>query len=151
MTGSTFGFTTEQLEALVEVMFVAAMGDDELSRPERRQLTDFALSLSGGALQPADVAGLLAKAATVLQAEGAEARLAHVAATLVGDSARSLAFGLALAVASADGLGPEKKAVLDSIGRALDIDEATQAALHADPLGWLAPSVHAPPSIRQPR
>jgi tellurite resistance protein len=93
-----------RLSALVEVMFLAAVADEELSADERARFEEAALSLTGGRLSSEKLSALTEKMVKDLQAAGRPARLDAIRARLPDVALRKLAFSLAVQVTAADGI-----------------------------------------------
>jgi tellurite resistance protein len=118
-----------ELEALVEVVFLGASADGELSAEEHevfahtvRQLADERIGTRLG-----ELVGRFKRA---LQSSGREARLRALKAELPKPSARRLALELAIQVAAVDGSirGSERELILDT-AEALGIDRSLAASL----------------------
>jgi tellurite resistance protein len=93
-----------ELEAFVEIMFLAASSDGEFSDVERRHFLDSVESLTDARLTPAVLDRLLARAASELASSGRSARLTAVRDRLPQHGARRAALSLAVQVAASDGI-----------------------------------------------
>ncbi|MFO0555207.1 MAG: tellurite resistance TerB family protein [Polyangiaceae bacterium] len=116
-------FDTPQLEALVEIMVLAASADGEFSDEERQRLRTSVLTLTSRRLSPERIDPLLNGLERRIASEGRAARLATVRAALGSPASRRVALDLALQVMAADGVlrTSERELVLD-IAVALEID-----------------------------
>jgi tellurite resistance protein len=93
-----------KLEALVEVMFLAASADGEFSPVERAHFLKSVESLTDGRLPTARLAQLVAEAGEALEREGREARLLNAKGRLPDVASRRVALALAIRVTAADGI-----------------------------------------------
>lgn len=93
-----------RLEALVEMMFLAASADGEFSEIERAHFVKSVESLTDGRLNGPRLEQLLARAKSDLDAAGRDARLASVKQRLPDARARKVALSLAIQVTAADGI-----------------------------------------------
>jgi tellurite resistance protein len=120
----------EKVEALVEMMFLAATADGELGREELDQFTKSAEELTSRLIAGEKLDALLARAKKELDAQGREARLLAVKARLPDPSARRLALTLAIRITAADGIlrTSERELILETAA-ALDIDGHAAADL----------------------
>ncbi len=112
-----------KLEALVEVMFLAAQADGEFSVVERAHFLKSVESLTTGRIPTPRLAELVKEAAAALESEGREARLASVKARLPDAASRKVALLLAIQVTAADGIirTSERELILEA-AEALEID-----------------------------
>jgi uncharacterized tellurite resistance protein B-like protein len=119
-----------KLEALVEVMFLAAAADGEFSDVEKAHFVKSVESLTDGRLPRAKLEALVVEAEAALEREGREARLASVKARLPEANARRVALSLAIQVTAADGIirTSERELILET-AEALDIDRDDAANL----------------------
>lgn len=122
-----------QLEALIEMMFLAASADGELADEEKKLFESSVTSLTGGKLGGDKLAALLARAKQDLDASTREARLASVKERLPDAKARKAALGLAIQVTAADGVirTSERELIMDT-AEALEIDRDEAADLVRD-------------------
>jgi uncharacterized tellurite resistance protein B-like protein len=132
-TSAVRGLADPQLEALVEIMYLAAAADGELAGEEQKQFESSILSLTDGRLDSAALAALLDKATQALEAEGREARLAAVKQRLPNAGARKAALALAIQVTAADGIirTSERELIMET-AEALEIDFDEAADLVRD-------------------
>jgi tellurite resistance protein len=119
-----------KLEALVEVMFLAAAADDEFSDVEREHFVKSVESLTDGKIAHARLETLVSEATSALEREGREARLASVKSRLPDAGSRRVALSLAIQVMAADGIirTSERELILET-AEALEIDRDEAANL----------------------
>jgi uncharacterized tellurite resistance protein B-like protein len=119
-----------KLEALVEVMFLAASADGEFSDVEREHFVKSVESLTDGRIAHAKLEALVSDAAAALESEGREARLASVKARLPDAGSRKVALSLVIQVTAADGIirTSERELILET-AEALEIDRDEAASL----------------------
>jgi tellurite resistance protein len=119
-----------KLEALVEVMFLAASADGDFSAVEREHFVKSVESLTDGRIALARLEALVTEAGAALEREGREARLASVKARLPEPGARRVALSLAIQVTAADGIirTSERELILET-AEALEIDRDDAANL----------------------
>ncbi len=129
--GSTVrGLSNAKLEALVEIMFLAASADGEFSPVERDHFVKSVESLTDSRLGPAALEAVLDRAKAELDASGRAARLASVKERLPEVGARRVALSLAIQVTAADGIirTSERELILET-AEALQIDSSDAADL----------------------
>jgi uncharacterized tellurite resistance protein B-like protein len=119
-----------KLEALVEMMFLAASADGEFSDEEQTHFKKSLESLTSTRLDANELDTLLARAKSDLDAQGREARLSAVKERLPEPGARKVALSLAIQIAAADGIirTSERELILDT-AEALEIDRDEAADL----------------------
>ncbi len=119
-----------KLEALVEVMFLAAFADGEFSVVERVHFLKSVESLTDGRIPTTRLQELVDAAGTALDRDGRDARLAGIKERLPDAGARRVALSLAIQVTLADGViyDSERELVLE-LADTLEIDRASAAAL----------------------
>jgi tellurite resistance protein len=119
-----------KLEALVEMMFLAASADGEFSDVERAHFVKSVESLTDGRLSAPRLSELLAQAKADLESAGRDARLLRVKQRLTDAGARKVALSLAIQVAAADGIirTSERELILET-ANALEIDPGEAADL----------------------
>ena len=124
------GLSNAKLEALVEMMFLAASADGDFSDVERQHFLQSVESLTDGRLAKAALEGLLERAKTDLETSGREARLSAVKERLPDPGARKVALSLAIQVTAADGIirTSERELILET-AEALEIDRDEAADL----------------------
>ncbi len=115
--------SSAKLEALVEMMFLAASADGEFSQVERGHFLASVESLTDGRLDSAALDALLVKATADLEAGGREQRLLAVKERLPDPAARQVALSLAIQVTAADGIirTSERELIMET-AEALGID-----------------------------
>jgi uncharacterized tellurite resistance protein B-like protein len=119
-----------KLEALVEVMFLAASADGDFSDVEREHFVKSVESLTDGRIAHAKLETLVSDATAALESEGREARLASVKARLPDAGSRKVALSLVIQVTAADGIirTSERELILET-AEALEIDRDEAANL----------------------
>ena len=119
-----------KLEALIEVMFLAASADGEFSSVERAHFLKSVESLTDGRIASARLSVLVSEAREALETEGREARLGSVKARLPDAGSRRVALSLAIQVIAADGIirTSERELILET-AEALEIDRDEAANL----------------------
>ena len=124
------GLSNAKLDALVEMMFLAASADGDFSDIERKHFVQSVESLTDGRLAKPALEALLDRAKTDLEASGREARLAAVKERLPDRGARKVALSLAIQVTAADGIirTSERELILQT-AEALEIDRDEAADL----------------------
>lgn len=129
------GLPSDKLDALVEVMFLAASADGEFSEVERAHFLSSVESLTDGRLAKPALSALLDRAKADLDANGREARLQAVRERLPDAGARKVALSLAIQVTAADGIirTSERELILET-AVALEIDADVAADLVAKAL-----------------
>ena len=124
------GLSNAKLDALVEMMFLAASADGEFSDVERKHFLHSVEALTDGRLAGAALPALLDRAKTDLEANGREARLKAVKERLPDPGARKVALSLAIEVTAADGIirTSERELILETAD-VLEIDRDQAADL----------------------
>jgi uncharacterized tellurite resistance protein B-like protein len=119
-----------KVEALVEVMFLAASADGDFSDIEREHFLKSVESLTDGRIARARLDALVKEASDALEQDGREARLASVKERLPDAGARRVALSLAIQVTAADGIirTSERELILET-AEALEIDRDEAADL----------------------
>jgi len=121
------GLSDSKLEALVEMMYLAAAADGEFSDVERQHFLSNLESLTDGRLSRSRLETLLARAAKDLESSGRDARLTSVKERLPEPGARRVALALAVQVMAADGIirTSERELIMETAGvLEIDADEA---------------------------
>ncbi|HVU04290.1 MAG TPA: TerB family tellurite resistance protein [Polyangiaceae bacterium] len=123
----------QKIQALIEMMYLAATADGELSESEHRAFLKSAEDLTSRLITGKDLEALLERAKKDLEESGRDARLEAVKGRLPDAGARKLALSLAIQVTLADGVvrTSERELIMDT-ARALDIDGDTAADLVRD-------------------
>jgi uncharacterized tellurite resistance protein B-like protein len=124
------GLSSAKLDALVEMMFLAASADGEFSDVEREHFLRSVESLTDGRLAGAALDTLLDRAKADLEASGREARLHAVKERLPDAGARKVALSLAIEVTAADGVirTSEREFIMETADT-LEIDRGQAADL----------------------
>jgi tellurite resistance protein len=119
-----------KLEAIIELMFLAAFADGDFGDEERAHFLASMESLTDRRLKAETVASLVTRMIGDLSAEGRAARLASVKARLGDAGSRKTALALAIQVTAADGIirTSERELILEA-AEALDIDRDEAADL----------------------
>jgi uncharacterized membrane protein YebE (DUF533 family) len=132
-TSAVENLSDEKLEALIEMMVLAASADGEFSQEEREHFQKSVESLSDNRLSKDKVGELLERAQKELESSGRDARLASVKQRLPDAGARKVALALAIQVTAADGLirTSERELIMDT-AEALEIDRDEAADLVRD-------------------
>ncbi|HEV8244349.1 MAG TPA: tellurite resistance TerB family protein [Polyangiaceae bacterium] len=122
------GLPEQKLEALVEMMYLAAAADGEFSDVERQMFMSNLESLTDGRLDRGRLEALLVQAEKDELAHGREARLASVKERLPDQGARRVALALAVQIMAADGIirTSERELIMET-AEVLEID-ADEAA-----------------------
>jgi len=123
----------EKIEALIEIMFLAATADGEMSAAEHERFVASAERLTSRLVAGEKLEALLARAKADLRAGDRSARLAAVKARLPDMEARKLALALAIQITAADGIirTSERELILETAA-ALDVDGNTAADMVRD-------------------
>jgi uncharacterized tellurite resistance protein B-like protein len=124
------GLPEPKLEALIEMMFLAASADGEFSDVEREHFAKSVESLTEGRIVGDALEQLLRRAKQALDESDRLARLQSVKQRLPEPQARTVALGLAIQVAAADGIirTSERELILDT-AETLEIDRDEAADL----------------------
>jgi uncharacterized tellurite resistance protein B-like protein len=119
-----------KLEALVEVMLLAASADGDFSDVERTHFLNSVESLTDGHIAPERLDALVSEASAALETEGREARLNSVKARLPDAGSRRVALSLAIQVTLSDGIirTSERELILET-AEALEIGREEAANL----------------------
>lgn len=126
----------EKLEALVEMMFLAASADGDFSEVERNYFLGSVESLTDGRLSRTRLEQLLDTAKRELDATSRDARLTAVKERLPDARARKVALALAIQVTAADGIirTSERELIMET-AEALEIDRDEAADMVRDLAG----------------
>ena len=111
---------------LCEAMHLMMSADGSIGTEEREVLKGALRNLSGDAIRGAQIDSMLEDAVKRVEAEGRDARMKEVVASMHGDKARGeVAFVLAAAIAFADNaIADEENDTLNALAEGLGIDEA---------------------------
>jgi uncharacterized membrane protein YebE (DUF533 family) len=127
------GLSNAKLDALVEMMFLAASADGDFSERERAHFLESVESLTDGRLAKPTLSALLDQAKADLDASGREARLQAVKERLPDAGARKVALSLAIQVTVADGvIRTSERELIMQAAEALQIDRDEAADLVAE-------------------
>jgi tellurite resistance protein len=119
-----------KLEALVELMFLAAFADGEFSEKERGHFLGSVESLTDRRVSRDSLDKLLARIEADLKASSREARLATVKERLGTSPLRKVGLSLAVQVMAADGIiRTSERELLLEVAEALDVDRDEAADL----------------------
>lgn len=121
MAHATARLSDEQLETLIEVVFIVCLADGELDKGELARVRERLVQLEDGRLRSERVEGLMLDAAVKIQKEGRDARLAHAHRILADGEARKIALALAIDVALADGIDPKEREAAVAVADAFSI------------------------------
>lgn len=126
------GFSTPVLEAIVEMLFLAATADGEFSEEERVHFKTSVESLTDRAMSGPSFDRRMAEMEQALGADGLPARLAAVRARLPDERQRKVALQMAIRLTATDGIirTSEREWILEAAD-ALGIDGDTAADLVA--------------------
>lgn len=115
---------TQELLAMIEVMFLVAQADGEFSSEERHTFLEHVESLTENKVGIPELTTLVDRWGTLESLDVSE-RLDQLAALLPGETSRRIAYDLARAIAETDGQVMESEAVLlFQLAQALDLDES---------------------------
>lgn len=121
--------TTNELLAMLEVMFLVAVADRLFSSEERRKFLEHAVALSGGKLDAAMLTRLVGSWEK-RDLRDVTPRLDELARDLSDASARRIAYGLARSMAESDGnVAPKEAQLLARIAEAFGLDLRESAAI----------------------
>ncbi len=127
---AVIGLPDAKLDALVEMMFLAASADGEFSAVERAHFLGSVESLTSGRLSKATLEGMLERAERDLASSSREARLSAVKERLPDAAARKVALSLAIQVTAADGIiRTSERELIFETADALEIDRDEAADL----------------------
>jgi uncharacterized tellurite resistance protein B-like protein len=135
-TSAAKGLEPAKVEALIEIMFLAATADEEFDDKEKARFEASAAELSAGKLDAARRAELVGAATKALAEQGREARLKALRERLPELGLRKLAMGLAIEITAADGVirTSERELILDTAELLeIDRDEAADMVKELSP------------------
>jgi uncharacterized tellurite resistance protein B-like protein len=122
LSGSDAPPSPPEIEAILEVMFLMAAVDGEVSEEEIRQFAQSCEPLVGE-MTEADVEGTLVGMSGLLAEEGWDRRARQVGAVLQPSAFRELAFRMAVAVAMVDDyVAGAEAAAIDTLAGSFGID-----------------------------
>lgn len=116
-------FESPKLEAIIEVMFLAAFADGDFGEEERVHFLRSIESLTDRRVGGDTLGRLVTRIVRDLESEGRAARLLSVNKRLAEPGARKAALGLAIQLTAADGIirTSERELILEA-AEALEID-----------------------------
>ena len=119
-----------KLEAIIELMFLAAFADGDFVEDERVHFVQSIESLTDRRIAGATLGRLVTRIVGDLEAHGRAARLASLKERIDDHGARKAALGLAIQITAADGIirTSERELILQA-AEALDIDRDEAADL----------------------
>jgi tellurite resistance protein len=125
-------FEAPQLEAVVELMFLAAYADGDFGNDERAFFLKSIESLTDRSLSGETLERLVARISADLEAQGRTARLAAVKDRLPDPGARKAALAMAIQLTATDGIvrTSERELILEA-AEALDVGRDVAADLVA--------------------
>ena len=125
-------FEAPQLEAVVELMFLAAYADGDFGDDERAFFLKSIESLTDRSLSGETLERLVARISADLEAQGRTARLAAVKDRLPDPGARKAALAMAIQLTATDGIvrTSERELILEA-AEALDVGRDVAADLVA--------------------
>jgi len=127
------GLPSAKLDALVEMMFLAASADGDFSEIERQKFLHTIESLTDGRLRGAPLEAILSRAKQDLEISGRASRLNAVKERLPDRAARKVALSLAIEVSAADGfIRTSERELIFETAEALEIDRDQAADLVAE-------------------
>jgi tellurite resistance protein len=127
---SVKAFDQPKLEALIELMYLAAYADGEFGAEERAHFVQSIQSLTDRSISETSLDELLSHIATQLKETGREARLAALKEALGDPGACKAALALAIQVTLADGIiRTTEREILFDISEGLGIDRSVTADL----------------------
>jgi tellurite resistance protein len=123
-------FDEPKLEALIEMMVLAADADGEFSADERKHLESSIESLTDRRASGDSLQRLIDRLCADLKASGREKRLASLKERLVDAGERKVALSLAIQLVASDGvIRTSERELLLEVAEALEIDRDEAADL----------------------
>jgi tellurite resistance protein len=127
---SVKAFDQPKLEALIELMYLAAHADGDFGAEERAHFVRSIQSLTDRSISDTSLDALLSRIETQLKETGRDARLAALKQVLGDASACKAALALAIQVTLADGIiRTTEREILFDISEGLGIDRGVTADL----------------------
>ncbi len=115
--------STQELLAMVEIMFLVAQADGVFTPEERQTFLEHVQSLSEDKMGLPELSGLVDRFGTLESLDVSE-RLDQLATSLPDDTSRRIVYGLAWGIAATDGQVMESESVLlFQLAEALGLDE----------------------------
>ena len=124
------GLDPDKLEAVIELMFLAAHADDEFSDEERNEFANNVADMSQRRIVGDAFRKLMARIESDLQTSGRTARLSVLRQSLSDPQMRLDALALAIRMTAADGVirTSERELILE-VAEAMEIDGSVAADL----------------------
>lgn len=123
----------DQLDAMVEAIYLAAFSDGSFSPIEREHFASALELLTDGRVDDARLAQVQERLGASVASLGRERCLASIASRLQSDTLRHVAFVLALDMVAADGrVLPAERNFLEDFAAALGIERTEAGAMMAD-------------------
>src|SRR5262245_43248025 len=127
---SVKAFDQPKLEALIELMYLAAYADGDFGTEERTHFVHSIQSLTDRSISETSLDALLGRIATQVKETGRDARLAAIRGVLGDAGACKAALALAIQVTLADGIiRTTEREILFDISEGLGIDRGVAADL----------------------
>lgn len=124
---------SEELLAIVEIMFLMAAVDGEVSEEELRELSASLEALADMKASGLELEETLTELGQKLEAEGWKRRLEDACSRIHAPDARAFAFRLAAGVAFVDDfVAHAEAAAIDALARALGLEKAASQAILRD-------------------
>jgi tellurite resistance protein len=125
------GLTSEELEALVETMFLVAFADGEYGEAEREHFEKCVDMLTDGRMSGSSFDHVIQRMVTQMQTAGRDGYIGSIKRRLPSPHLRQIALILAMDMAAADGvLHPNERSFIEALGSAFDMhDTATREVL----------------------
>ena len=121
-----------QFEAILEVMFLAAIADSDVSSDEQRAFTTLLESLTDRRLSGTQLDALIVRFQQNLHDQGRGARFAAARERLTTTATRRTALALVIQIARADGvLRASERTLIFEMAEALELDRDVAEALLA--------------------
>ncbi|MFO0661637.1 MAG: tellurite resistance TerB family protein [Polyangiaceae bacterium] len=130
MPANTDHLDDKGLEALLELMFLAAQADGEFTSDERQLFSKTATEITHGRLSSAQIEALMLRLEEDFFSYGRETRLKAIRETLSNPEDRRTGLKLAIHMVSEDGIiRTSERELLLEVAEALDIDASEAADL----------------------
>lgn len=118
------------MDAIIELMFLAAFADGEFSDDEQQHFMRSVESLTDRRLHPGTLDELVRRVVVDLQVEGRAARLASVKARLPTAASRKVGLSMAIQVVASDGIiRTSERELVFEVAEVLEIDRNVAADL----------------------
>lgn len=125
------GLQAEELEALVETMFLVAFADGQYGEAERSHFEKCVAMLTSGRMSGESFDHVIQRMVTHMNTVGRDGYISSIKQRLPSPHLRQIALILAMDMAAADGvLHPNERSFIEALGRAFDMnDHATREVL----------------------